>query len=383
MKAEQMRRRGGLLAVLMSVMLATPSMAGLIIEGYEEEPLLVPTEADAQALLRLSLGDAYERLKDSASLFRVVFETNGEFAAACDVDEAVTMNVGAYLEKDLDSDSRFTIHVNKDHITREMERARDQAGEAFESLPEDQRRRRLLLAARILTCTFIAHEGRHALQVLEGEVAFGEDLVGPEIHEKIAHDRYDEYSGYHAQIALRHLQGGRLPEGQRDAVHQKAVEEVNRWYSSLPKKFLISQFGQESEGEAPFPWPTADDGKRAVEAKGRMADFVSRLLGQALGGDAPEQNEAGALSTASGAADSEDEAGALARARELLGAGEDDLLDLSGVESSTLDAALEEALALGPSRDDGTAMAKAEAKGGGGHGGRGYGKDPTAGDFSP
>ncbi len=371
---------------LAALWMTGPALAIIEVDDFEDAPLYAATEDDARIILRYAFGENYDRLDGSEKFFRVAFETDQDIAEAADVPVARIRLLGAYLEKDVGIDDSFTIHVNKDWIQRDIQKGLEGAGDRFNTLPEEERNRRLILAYRLSAAQLIAHEGQHAVQVEEGEVGFGPNLTGPAIHEKIGHDRYDEHGGYFFQHGLRLRRDGQLSEENKRNLKKKAIEQVEKHYSFLRPNFFVVRFGQEAAGEAPFPWPS---GTRSEQKS--MQDFVSGLIdGGALGGT--ESGSRGVPSNSGSGGDelellagdkflppprrpasvegSEETTGEFDR---LFGA-EEEQLALGQLESQPMDRIIADVSSGGSTSDGGTAYAKRAA----GAKRRDYGVDENA-----
>ncbi|MBI3893208.1 MAG: hypothetical protein HY303_16945 [Candidatus Wallbacteria bacterium] len=257
--------------------------ARIEIAGHDQPPVNLD-DATADRMLHIALYNTYKTLAASKRVYKIKFESADEIRAETNAPDEFLVKLGAFLEKDVNSQGQYTIHVSRYYIDHDLAASVQKAGEAYSSLAPEEQERRKQLGARILAFQLIGHEAQHAMQVERGEVGFLDNLVAPAIHDKIGHDRYDEFAGYKAQREVRYVNNGKVPADKAEEARQGALTDTNKEYSHLGTRFLVVRGGKETEGRAPFPWPDGGDSGKNAQATKDVAKFFKQLVDQKVGG---------------------------------------------------------------------------------------------------
>jgi hypothetical protein len=372
------------LLLVLSIVLPAGAPANVEVEECTGAPLFAESVQGVLGLVKVALAKDFAVLMKSKRSYYVAFDTTDEICQALDVPPAAVEKLGGYFEKDVKNSKRYTIHVNSDWVKRDVEKGIANAGAKFASLPPEEQEKRQVLAYRISALCIIAHEGRHAVQAERNEIGFLPKLIAPGVHDKLAHDRYDEFAGYIAQHELAPRVVNKLDEARKATCQQEALAEVNKHYSHLKTQFLVVAKGKEVEGKAPYAWPetlAATESKSTAAFKTALADMAIAAAGaisqgnqseaEALGGQVDQPaDEGGASESAEESGDGADDAAALQCLE-----GECDI-EVGTAECEPLETVLEGVLAGGPEVNPDQAMAKAatpvkRAR-------KDYGEDPNA-----
>lgn len=277
--------------VILSVLAADPLSAKLNVDPCDGAPLYAPDENVARALLKVAMGPTFDVLDKSERTYRVSFDTEETISKAFDRPVQALALLAGYMEKDVGCGGFFTMHVNADWVRRDLDIGIQKAGESFNNLSDEEKDKRLILAYRICALGIIAHEGQHCAQVERMEIGFGEKLVAPALHQKLGHDRYDEFGGKQAQReVIYRVVTKTVPADKQEILRQEALADVETAYPSLPAKFLVVRGGKEVEAKAPFVWPEVIAG----ESKSTAA-FKSALARMATDAKSGAQTELEAL----------------------------------------------------------------------------------------